>query len=137
MDLEKPDLCTLSAETGTNGPRLTLNGGACGACDSVHFPITDFGCPTCGAAPDRVSPHALSGAATLLSFATIHTRLSPLITPPCVVGEAEVAHGIIEEVMLVGDESLYADGMAIRAVGVPVTRGEAEMMAVRFEPAED
>ncbi|WP_158966706.1 Zn-ribbon domain-containing OB-fold protein [Chachezhania sediminis] len=137
MKLEKPDLCAPGAGHGTHGPRLVLKAGLCAACGQVHFPKTEFGCPRCGAAPDRVALHALDGAARLLAFATIHTRLSPLITPPCVVGEAEVAPGIVEEVMLVGDEMLYADGMALRAVGIPVARGDRQLMAIRFEPAED
>ncbi|MCA0873562.1 hypothetical protein LCL97_22245 [Seohaeicola saemankumensis] len=137
MELEKADLCAIGAGQGANGPVLTLRAGMCGACRQLHFPITAYGCPRCGAEPGRVAEQALDGRATLLSFATIHSRLSPLITPPCVVGEAEIAPGLIEEIMLAGEESQYADGMAVRAVGVEITRGDTAVLACRFEPAED
>ncbi|WP_375691985.1 hypothetical protein [Pseudooceanicola sp. LIPI14-2-Ac024] len=78
----------------------------------------------------------MSSRAQLLTFITIHQKLAPGIVPPCVVGEARLANGAIHEVMLEGGADRFADDMAIEAVPVELTRGEATVIACRFAPVE-
>lgn len=132
MDLEKPDLYSVSPD----GRTLILRAGRCADCGGLSFPLTRYGCPKCGAEPEAVSEEALDGTATLLTFLTLHTKLTPTLPVPLVVGEAEIAPGMIEEIMLLGDEDQYRDGMTVRAVPVEITKGDATVIACRFAPAE-
>ncbi|GGE20679.1 hypothetical protein GCM10011360_06700 [Primorskyibacter flagellatus] len=132
MDLEKPDLYRLSPD----GRSLILRAGRCGACGDLSFPLTPYGCPLCGAEPAQVREEEMDGQARLLTFLTLHTRLTPTLPVPLVVGEAEMANGAIEEIMLDGDESRYSDGMIVRAAPVEISRGDAQVIACRFVPAE-
>ena len=129
--LEKPDLYALDGP----GPALNLIFGRCAACGELHFPRTGYGCPRCGARPDQVSSEQRAGQATLLTFITLHAKLAPGITPPCVVAEAEIAPGMIEEVMLSGGAEQYRDGMAIVARAEEVERNGETVLACRFAPA--
>lgn len=133
MDLEKPDLFNLSDD----GQSIVLRGGKCSACDAAIFPISPYGCTSCGAEADAVNEVAMDGGAQLLTFITIHQKLSPSIIPPCVVGEARLANGAIQEVMLHGDEGQYRDDMMIRAIPVEITTGDGPVIACRFAPAKE
>lgn len=53
------------------------------------------------------------------------------------VGEAEIASGMIEEVMLLGTDTKYHDGMALQAVAHQISRGDDAVLACRFAPAEE
>lgn len=133
MQLEKPDLYTL----GPDGQGLSLRADRCEACGTLNFPRSPYGCPACGAETGSLREEAMPGRAELLTFITIHQRLAPGIEPPCVVGEARLANGSIQEVMLEGAEDRFADEMAIEAVPVTVTRDGAELIACRFAPAAE
>lgn len=78
----------------------------------------------------------MEGRARLLTFLTLHSRLTPTLPVPLVVGEAEIAPGMIEEIMLVGEEGLYHDDMMVQAVPVEIAKGETTVIACRFAPAE-
>lgn len=130
MKLEKPDLYTLAED----GKTLVLRGCRCTRCDALSFPLTAYGCPACGADADAVREEPMPGSAKLLTFITIHQKLTPTITPPCVVGEAELANGTIQEIMLDGDETRFSDDMMVQAVPVQVTRGDETVIACRFAP---
>jgi uncharacterized OB-fold protein len=132
MDLEKPDLYTLSED----GRTLRLRGGRCAACGELSFPLTRYGCPKCGAEPEHVREEAMDGRARLLTFLTLHGKLTPTLPVPLVVGEAEIAPGMIEEIMLDGEEGRYRDDMMLQAVPVEITKGETTVIACRFAPAE-
>ncbi|MGR3452640.1 Zn-ribbon domain-containing OB-fold protein [Pseudooceanicola sp.] len=128
--LEKPDLYELDGD----GPALNLLFGRCAACDRLHFPRTRYGCPRCGARPEQVQSEPRPGRATLLTFITLHAKLAPGAVPPCVVGEAEIAPGTIEEIMLSGTEEAYRDGMTVVARAEAVERGGETVLACRFAP---
>ena len=131
--LEKQDLYELDG----TGPGLKLIFGRCAACEELHFPRTGYGRPRCGARPEQVTAEARAGQATLQTFITLHAKLAPGITPPCVVGEAEIAPGMIEEVMLSGGAEQYRDGMAIVARAEEVERDGETRLACRFAPEEE
>ena len=132
MDLEKPDLYRVAPD----GRTLILKGARCAACGALSFPLTQYGCPKCGAEATQVSEEALDGRARLLTFLTLHTKLTPTLPVPLVVGEAEIAPGMIEEVMLAGSEERYHDDMIVQAVPVQITKGDKTVIACRFTPVE-
>ena len=133
LNLEKPSLF----ERAGPGSELNLIFGECAACHQLHFPKTGYGCPRCGARPEDVLAVSRPGRATLLSFVTLHARLTPSLEVPCVVGEAEIAPGLIEEIMLSGAAEQYQDGMKITARAEPVERDGETVLACRFAPAEE
>lgn len=132
MQLEKPDLYGLAPD----GRALRLRAARCGDCGELSFPVVNYGCPQCGAAPERCTEESLSGAATLLEFITIHGQVAPGIAPPIVVGEAELAPGLVEEVVLGVPEEELALGMRLQAVPVEIRRGDDTLIACRFVPKE-
>lgn len=132
MNLEKQNLYQRNdSEQG-----LDLIYGHCAACGEHHFPASPFGCPLCGVAADNVTNVIRPSEAKLLSALTLHAKIDPAIRPPCVIGEAEIAFGLIAEVMLEGEESDFHAGMTITAIGVPVEQNDATVLACRFVPAE-
>jgi uncharacterized protein len=133
LQLEKPDLYRLAED----GRTLVLRAARCGACDALTFPISPYGCTACGAPADRVREEAMTGAAQLLTFITIHQKLVPTITAPCVVGEARLANGAIQEIMLEGGEERFADDMEIVAVPVELARKDGPVIGCRFVPATE
>ncbi|OWU86648.1 hypothetical protein ATO6_07685 [Oceanicola sp. 22II-s10i] len=132
MELEKPDLYRVAED----GASLVLRAGRCGTCGELNFPLSPFGCNACGAEPAKLVEEDMDGHAQLLTFITIHQKLSPKIDAPCVVGEARLANGRIQEIMLQGAGDRFADDMTVRAVPVEVTRGDKSVIACRFAPAE-
>lgn len=130
MKLEKPNLYELKE----NGPELMLIAAECKKCRSLVYPKTPFGCPSCGADGDAMKETLLDGRVTLLSFATMHAKLAPTIAPPCVVGDVEIAPGLLCEVMLQGNADQYEIGMTVNAVGIEVEREGETFLACRFIP---
>ena len=131
MRLEKPDLCRLAPEG------LRLRASRCRACEGLSFPPAPWGCPLCGAAPEQMAETELDGRATLLEFITIHTRIAPGVRPPVVIGEAEIAPGLIEEVELGVPEEALTRGMTLQAVPREIELDDGPALAIRFVPAED
>ncbi|CAM4328736.1 Zn-ribbon domain-containing OB-fold protein [Bordetella muralis] len=78
--------------------------GHCEACGTYTYPPQAYGCRQCGAALLRpVSPPA---PAVLRNYVTLYTALTPELDVPCVIGEVELAPGVVEEALIhVADES--------------------------------
>ncbi|GAA5233069.1 hypothetical protein FOZ76_06200 [Verticiella sediminum] len=105
----------------------------CGHCGSLSFPASAYGCRQCGAPAEAGRTARRPGRARLRQFATVHQNLSPALPAPYVVGELELAPGLVEEGVLgVADEAGLQPGMAMRAV--PVTTADGRY-ACRFVPA--
>lgn len=132
MQLEKPDLYAVSED----GSSLRLLATRCTQCHGLSFPAARYGCPLCGADLGAGTQEVLDGRARLLSFLTIHSSLGRGLEAPLVVGEAEIAGGIIEEIMLGVPEAALTDGMIVQAVPVAVERNGTAVIACRFVPAE-
>lgn len=104
----------------TESPQLRL--GHCQACGAWNYPAESWGCRVCGAPAESLRSEPLPGPAILRNAVTLHAELSPGLPVPCVVGEIELAPGLIEEALLdVADESAVALG----AVVEPRHLGEA------------
>jgi uncharacterized OB-fold protein len=92
--------------------------GRCRACDRLGFPANTPGCGHCGAPAEALETVARSGMARLLSCITVHQTLSPALPAPYVVGDLEIAPGVIEEAVLVGNDE-PPPGSTMQAVAVP------------------
>lgn len=106
--------------TSQEPPRLLL--GHCQACGTWNYPAESWGCRACGAPNRQLQARPLPGPAILRHAVTVHAELAPGLPVPCVVGEIELAPGVVEEALLqVASESEVAPGAEV----VPVHLGEA------------
>jgi uncharacterized OB-fold protein len=84
----------------------------CAGCGAFTFPANAYGCRQCGATP--LEAVALPQTPVLRNFITVHGDVAPGLTPPFVVGEVELAPGVVEEALLaVNDESQLRPGMPL------------------------
>lgn len=105
----------------SNEPPVLLLG-HCQACGAWNFPAESWGCRACGAAQEKLRAAPLPGPAILRNAVTVHAELTPGLPVPCVVGEIELAPGVVEEALLqVASEAELALGTEVR----PVHLGEA------------
>ena len=110
----------------------TLLLGRCPACDAWNFPANSWGCRACGAPGETLRPQAAPAAPVLRNAVTLHAELAPGLPVPCVIGEVELAPGVIEEALIdVASEADLAPGAVLRAVH---TAGAA--LPWRFVPTE-
>lgn len=130
MTLDKPDLYRPSED----GARMLLRASRCRACGGLMFPRALHGCRACGATLDQTEEEMLSGDATLISFVTVYQKLGPGLEPPFVVGEAEIAEGMVEEIMIDAPEEALSVGMRLVAAPRAITRDGAELITCRFVP---
>lgn len=84
----------------------------CPACGTHTWPASAYGCRRCGNPALDAVP--LPQAATLLNFVTLHSPLAPGLPVPCVIGEIELAPGLVEEALIgVPDASALTLGMKL------------------------
>ena len=116
--------------TETSEPVLQL--AHCADCGSYTYPAQTYACRRCGAAQDRLQARPCPAAPRLRNAVTLYTQLHPDLPAPCVLGEVELAPGVIEEAVLdVPDEAAAVLGMALKAVA---QRQEDGSLRWRFEP---
>lgn len=105
----------------------------CGRCGGHTYPAHAYACRNCGAPAEQLRPVACDSA-TLRNAVTVHAELAPGLPVPCVVGEVELAPGVIEEALIgVASESELTLGMRLRPVAGTDTAGKPQW---RFVPAE-
>jgi uncharacterized OB-fold protein len=96
--------------------------GHCQACGAWNFPAESWGCRACGASKEKLQASPPPGPAILRNAVTVHAELVPGLPAPCVVGEIELAPGVIEEALL--QVTSEADA-PLGTVAKPVHVGEA------------
>ena len=102
----------------------TLQVGHCPSCSSYTFPANSWGCRRCGQAPLQAVPPPQRPR--LINFITLHADIAPGLPVPCVIGELEIAPGVVEEALIdVTDESRLALGMTMQAVPRNAEQGAA------------
>jgi uncharacterized OB-fold protein len=110
----------------------TLQIGHCPSCSTYTFPANAWGCRRCGAAPLQSVP--LPQPPKLINFITLHADIVPGLPVPCVIGELEIAPGVVEEALIdVPDESQLALGMTMQAVPLSAEQGASAWV---FRPAK-
>jgi len=108
----------------------------CGACAALTFPATSYGCHHCGAAPDTGVIIKRPAEGLLQSFTTVHADLTPALKAPFVVGEIELAPGVVEEAILgVTTEAGLHAGLKMRGIAVPDTT-QPDTFVCHFIPME-
>jgi uncharacterized OB-fold protein len=121
-------------DRGSGGDTLDLLFLECGACSSLTFPSNAYGCRVCGASGEEGKIVRRPGVCTLHNVLTVHQNLETTLKAPYVVGEVELAQGIVEEAVLaVEDESVVAPGMTVHAVATP-HHADASLFVCRFAP---
>lgn len=104
----------------TEPPQLLL--GHCQACGAWNSSAHSWGCRACGAPQTSLQPKPLPGPAILRNAVTVYAELAPGLPAHCVVGEIELAPGVIEEALLqVADEAAVPLGTVVE----PLHLGEA------------
>lgn len=88
----------------------------CRQCGTYTFPSNAWGCRECGAGTlDKVP---MPQTPVLRNFITLHGDVVPGLTPPVVVGEVEIAPGVVEEALIaVDDEAQLTLDMPMEAIG--------------------
>ena len=99
----------------TSTPLLRL--AHCAGCGSYTYPPEAYGCRVCGAPADQLQPVSPPGAMHLRNFITMNAELVPGLKVPCVIGEVELAPGVVEEALIdVADESALRLDMRLQVV---------------------
>lgn len=89
----------------------------CTVCRAHSYPANSWGCRVCGAPAAQLAAVACAPSLRLLNFVTVQGDLVPGVPPPCVIGEVELAPGVVEEALLdVVDESGLVLGMGLSPV---------------------
>lgn len=104
----------------------------CAHCGCHTFPATAYGCRQCGRA-DRLSSVSLPQPPVLTNFVTLHAELAPGLPVPCVIGEVQLAPGVVEEALIAADEAQLVIGMPLRAEAVPGDGGPPRWHFVPIE----
>ena len=106
----------------------------CTSCGAWTFPADAHGCRRCGAAREQLRAEPCPAAPRLRNAITLHTALHPDLPAPCVIGEVELAPGVVEEALIdVADEAMLAPGAELDAVADPLPAGGWRW---RFVPRE-
>lgn len=96
----------------------------CSRCGSHTFPATSYGCRRCGADAAALSPVPCPQAPRLLNFITLNAELAKGMPVPCVIGEIELAPGLVEEGFVNATEDALYPGMELVA---QASQGEADL----------
>jgi len=104
----------------------------CADCGAHSFPARVYGCRVCGAPRERLNAVPCTQA-VLRNMVTVHAELVPGLPVPCVIGEVELAPGVIEEALIgARDETTLQLGMALTPVAERAADGASRW---RFVPA--
>lgn len=115
-------------------PETTLLLAHCRNCGAWTFPAEAWGCRVCGAPPDRLEARTPPQAPVLRQAVTVHAELAPGLPVPCLIGEVELAPGVIEEALIEAADGVdLAPGLPLRAVPSAAAEGRSGW---RFVPAE-
>lgn len=104
----------------------------CRQCGTYTFPSNAWGCRACGA--DTLDKVPMPQTPVLRNFITLYGDVVPGLTPPVVVGEVEIAPGVVEEALIaVDDESQLKLDMPMEAIGADLADPQR---GLRFRPLE-
>ncbi len=104
----------------------------CGACGTFSFPADIHACRRCGAPREQLEARPCPAAPRLRNAVTLHVALHPDLPTPCVIGEVELAPGVVEEALLdLPDESAAVLGIALQPLAQTLENGAVRW---RFAP---
>ena len=114
--------------------QATLHLAHCERCGGWTFPAGAYGCRQCGADSSALQARAMPASPRLLNFVTVHAELAPGLPVPCVVGEVELAPGVVEEALI---DVPSEDGLWLGAELRPRPVQEGDSVTWRFVPVGD
>lgn len=104
----------------------------CSECGTFSFPADIYACRRCGAPRERLEAQPCPAVPRLRNAVTLYVALHPDLPAPCVIGEVELAPGVVEEALIdVPDESAAVLGMELRALAQTLENGTVRW---RFAP---
>jgi len=110
----------------------------CKHCGAYSFPADSYGCRVCGSYAAELEESDLPGSPVLVNFVTMHAELSADLDVPCVIGEAQLAPGVIEEAIIdVDDEEQLQIGMALEPVAATLKSGKPTWKFVPAQPGKE
>ncbi|WP_316575017.1 Zn-ribbon domain-containing OB-fold protein [Nocardia canadensis] len=105
----------------------------------VSFPFQDFGSENNGDHGDRLARIELAGTGTISAITRIHYHLDPNVATPYELASVVLDEGPLVRSVLV-DAPQARIGTRVRAITVPVARGDEQVAELRFTaliPEED
>lgn len=110
-----------AADTSIDSPLLLAQ---CGACSAWTYPAETWGCRACGAPATSLERLPAPQAPRLLECVTLYSELVPGLAVPCVIGEVQLAPGLVEEARIAAeDASTLAPGLRLRAEALAPAEG--------------
>ena len=96
----------------------------CAHCGGHSFPPEVHGCRHCGAPAGSLESVPIPDSPRLPNFVSVHVELGSGLPVPCVIGEVQLAPGLVEEALIdvVAEDDLQA-GMALRPRAVVTGNG--------------
>lgn len=107
-----------------------------GLCDStgfVSFPFQEYGSEYNGDHGDRVARIELCGTGVVSAITPIHSHLDPKVVTPYLLASIVLEEGPMVRSVLV-DAPQAQIGTRVRAITVPVARGDGQVAELRFTP---
>ena len=87
-----------------------LEASRCTGCDTLAVPAERYGCPDCGALPERIGRERLNGPFAAQTVITVHAVVVSELTPPVALADVELAPGLVRQVVLGVPEDRVAPG---------------------------
>lgn len=106
----------------------------CGRCARHSFPADVYGCSNCGAEPASLEAVPLPQPPRLLNFVSVHAELAPGLPVPCVIGEVQLAPGLVEEALI---DVAGEEGLQVGATLQPRQVSSDSTAGWRFVPVGD
>lgn len=117
-----------------DGRRLQIRLLADRAGEDLTFPFNAYGTARSGRPPAECVERLTDGRAVLKNFVTVHGEIVPGLKPPFIVGEVELAPGIVEEAIIeAASETELHIGMTLQAMAFD-DPANAERFVCRFVP---
>jgi hypothetical protein len=93
---------------------------SCTRCSAFSFPANVPGCRVCGAEPALLRQVDCPAPPRLRNFVTVHADIVPGLGAPCIIGDVELAPGIVEEAIIEApNEARLSVGILLEAVYQP------------------
>lgn len=106
------------------------------ATDAPTFPFNAYGSARSGRPPAECVERLTDGRAVLKNFVTVYGEIVPGLKPPFIVGDVEIAPGIVEEAVIeAASEAELRIGMTLQAIAF-ADPSNAERFTCRFVPVE-
>jgi uncharacterized OB-fold protein len=103
----------------------------CGKCRQLTYPATAYGCNSCGAPRNDGETIETPARGMLRNWIMVHVDMVAGVKAPYVVGEVEIAPGVIEQVLI---DATDEPGLAVGQTLVAVAAATESEPWLRFVP---